>query len=167
MPKMMLGMAASISMAVPTTRATAGWTSSTSSSATTSASGTAMTIATKVERKVPASAVSAPYWPWLGDQDTVVRTLVPRPVIAGHELYDQDDGQAEHRRRDGEAARGGDDPEDRIAEPQAPCAAPPQRRRAGPSDSARYSVCVLTVPAPGVVGSGQSCSVVTARRACR
>src|SRR5665647_3164578 len=42
MPKMMLGMAASISKAVPTTRATAGWTSSTSSSAMTSASGTAI-----------------------------------------------------------------------------------------------------------------------------
>ena len=61
MPKMMLGMAASISTAVPTTRATAGCTSSTSSSAMTSASGTAMTIATRVERKVPASAARAPY----------------------------------------------------------------------------------------------------------
>src|SRR5674476_1338002 len=71
MPKMMLGMAASISMAVPTTRATAGWTSTTSSSAMTSASGTAMTIATSVERNVPASASRAPYWLSTVDQATV------------------------------------------------------------------------------------------------
>jgi hypothetical protein len=62
MPKMMLGMAASISMAVPTTRATIGCTSSTSNSAMTSASGTAITIAASVERNVPASAARAPYW---------------------------------------------------------------------------------------------------------
>ena len=86
MPKMMLGMAASISMAVPTTRPTAGCTSSTSSSAMTSASGTAMTIATRVERTVPASAARAPYWPVLGDHATVVSTSVPRPLMAGHEL---------------------------------------------------------------------------------
>ena len=53
MPKTMLGMAASISMAVPTTRAHHGGTSSTSSSAMTSASGTAMTIAMTVVKKVP------------------------------------------------------------------------------------------------------------------
>ena len=54
---------------------TAGCTSSTSSSAMTSASGTAMTIATMVERTVPASAARAPYWP--------VRR---RPVHGGEDL---------------------------------------------------------------------------------
>ena len=60
MPKMMLGIAASISTAVPTTRATRGGTSSVSSRAMTRASGTAMTIATRVVSAVPASAASAP-----------------------------------------------------------------------------------------------------------
>ena len=82
---MMLGMAASISIAVPTTRLTAGWTSSTSSRAITSASGTAMTMATNVERAVPASAARAPYLCSVGDQATVVMTLVPSPLMAGHE----------------------------------------------------------------------------------
>lgn len=61
MPKMMLGMEASISMPVPITRATDGCTSSTSKKAITSASGTAMTIATIEESAVPASAARAPY----------------------------------------------------------------------------------------------------------
>ena len=86
MPKMMLGIAASISMPIPTTLPTVGWTSSTSSSAMTNASGTAMTMATTVESAVPASAASAPYWPAEGDHSTVVSTLVPSPVIAGQEL---------------------------------------------------------------------------------
>ena len=85
MPKTMLGIAASISIPVPTTRATLGWTSSTSSSAITSASGTAITIAMSVERIVPASAASAPYSPLIGDHATVVSTSVPRALIAGHE----------------------------------------------------------------------------------
>ena len=87
MPKMMLGMAASISMPVPTTRATAGCTSSTRSSAMTSASGTAMTMAISVLRAVPASAARAPYSPVLGDQATWVSMLKPSSRMAGSESH--------------------------------------------------------------------------------
>ncbi len=62
MPKMMLGIAASISIPVPTTRETSGCTSSTSSREMASASGTAMSMARIVVTKVPYRLDSAPYW---------------------------------------------------------------------------------------------------------
>ena len=86
-PKMMLGTAASISMAVPSTRDTAGCTSSTSSRAMASASGTATIMAMRVVTNVPKRLESAPYWFALGAQSTCVSGLTPLVWMASHEFF--------------------------------------------------------------------------------
>ena len=82
----------------------------------TSARGTAMTIATSVERKVPASAARAPYWWSVGAQATVVRTLVPRVVIAGQELTTRTMARPNMAAAERQPAGGGDSPEEGVAE---------------------------------------------------
>ncbi len=77
MPKMMLGMAASSSMAPPTGRASQGGASSTRNRAISRLMGTAITRAMAVDTRVPKMLLRAPKSPVTGFQAWLVRNCQP------------------------------------------------------------------------------------------
>ena len=119
MPKTMLGIAASISIPVPTTRATAGWTSSTRSRAITQRERHGDHHGD--ERREDRAGQRGQHSVLAVDRRPRDRRehLGPQGADRRPRVVDQDHGQAEHGHRDGDAAGRGDDPEDGVPEAQA------------------------------------------------